>query len=81
MPSVWGGEVAPIVISEDLHVTQGVRAGDQAVAAVIGVIWRLCQQCPLRAPCTKNRTGRTAVTCRHEELLQLGYAQQDRCFK
>lgn len=43
----------------------------------------LCRECPLRAQCTKSKTGRTVVIHRHEELLQQGRAEQatDRCLQ
>ncbi len=36
----------------------------------------LCQGCPLRAQCTKSKTGRTVGVHRHEELLQQGRTEQ-----
>ena len=36
----------------------------------------LCQECPLRAQCTKSKQGRTVGVHRHEELLQQGRAEQ-----
>lgn len=51
----------------------GLRKEGQAGSFHFG---DLCQDCPLRAQCTKSKNGRSVMVHRHEALLQKGRAEQ-----
>jgi transposase len=51
----------------------GLRKKDKAGSFSFG---SLCQDCPLRAQCTKSKQGRMVTVHRHEALLQQGRAEQ-----